>query len=140
MAEVEAEREMSRTEVAAYLHEFADKLGGERPAGGETSGEQPSNGEFIEAPGNETDTEESSSDDTDRGTEETTQGERGGNVTFTVGNESATVNPPDTVRFEMAVDSTSGMLESSARETVEFALHWDTEETDEDGDGALDIQ
>lgn len=137
MAEIETEREMSRAEVAAYLHEFADRLGGGGSAGGETSGERASGGEFVTAAEDERDDEASVSNEADA-PGKTPQGEYGGKVTFTVGNESATVNPPDTVHFEMAVDSTSGMLESGARETVEFALHWDAEATDENGE--LDIQ
>jgi hypothetical protein len=129
MAEIETEREMSRAEVAAYFHEFADKLGGGR-TGGETSQEETTDGEFIEASDDEADDRESTSDDTEE--------EHGGKVTLTVGNESATVNPPNTVEFGMAVDSTSGMLESSERETVEFALRWDTEATDDDS--GLSIQ
>lgn len=139
MAEVRAEREMSRAEVAAYLHEFAERLGGERRENDERNREQSSEGGFIAASEDEAASSGTSeSDDTDHTSGETTQGEHGGKVTLTVGNDSATVNPPDTVRFEMAVDSTSGMLESSARETVEFALHWDTDATEEDDE--LDIQ
>ena len=46
MADVETEREMSRAEVAAYLHRFADRFGGRGANGsnrthddGETSGD-----------------------------------------------------------------------------------------------------
>ena len=122
MAEVEAEREMTRTEVATYLHEFADKLAG---------GASESRGESTSDPPPEEGTE-----DADAGADDTSTDAR--RVTFTVGNESATINPPETVRFEMAVDSTGGMLESGASETVSFALNWDSEETDDDG--TLDIQ
>lgn len=137
MAEVEAEREMSRAEVAAYLHEFADKLGG--GMGDETNRGQSTEGESTTASENEADSAEAFVSNEADTPGKTPEGEHGGKVTFTVGNDSATINPPDTVRFEMAVDSTSGVLESSAHETVEFALHWDTEATDEE-DNELDIQ
>lgn len=127
MAEIETEQEMSRAEVAAYFHEFADKLSGERTQEEEsTTDETDSDEAFVS---NESDTHG-----------KTPQGEHGGKVTFTAGNESATVNPPDTVLFEIEVDSTSGMLESSANETIEFTLNWETEESEDDEDDELDIQ
>ena len=58
-------------------------------------------------------------------------------MTFTLGNDSATVTPPETIQFEVAVDSTAGMLESGSHETVAFTLQWDAEPTDDEGE--LDI-
>jgi len=149
MAELEAEQELHRAEVATYLHEFADKLAGEDVRGGgeasregesETSSsaavrdQRTDSAEMMRENGSE----ESSREETSHETAERTDNDVHEKVTFMVGNESATINPPDTVRFDMSVDSDSTMLESGARETVTFALHWDREAVDSDDE--LDIQ
>ncbi|WP_272942289.1 amphi-Trp domain-containing protein [Halogranum rubrum] len=55
-------------------------------------------------------------------------------VTFFVGNDSTTINPPETVTFEAAVDSDSAMLTSTSRRSVDFHLEWDTDVVDDEGD------
>ena len=131
MADVETEREMSRTEVAEYLHTFANRFGGadtnDRTHGASADTES-ANADSAEA---------FVGDSTDDETDGTTR-EHGGSVTFTVGGESTTVNPPETVQFRLAVDSTSGMLESGEHETVAFTLEWDSEPTEDDD--TLDIR
>ena len=49
---------------------------------------------------------------------------RYGKVTFLVGNDSATVNPPEEVTLGVEVGEDSSMMSSGA-ETVTFSLHWD---------------
>ena len=124
MADVETEREMSRTEVAEYLHTFANRFGG-ADTNDRTHGVNADSAEAFVG------------DSTDDETAGTTR-EHGGSVTFTVGGESTTVNPPETVQFRLAVDSTSGMLESGEHETVAFTLEWDSEPTEDDD--TLDIR
>lgn len=99
MADVSAEMERSRSEVAAYLREFADKL--------ESRGRA-----------------EIRDDD--------------GRVTVVAGNESATVNPPETVQFSIEIDTDPSLLEVGASQAVTFSLRWDAKEV-ESSDG-LDIQ
>ncbi|WP_049902749.1 amphi-Trp domain-containing protein [Halococcus agarilyticus] len=171
MAELETEQEMSRSDVATYLREFADKLdANEGHAGTESTDRSETSSADATRDSDETDAESRETDDATReiredetGSGERTDGERtnedrtsegsheidrhemdgqtsghGERVTFMVGNESATINPPRTVEFRMAVDSDSAMLDSGARETVEFALHWDTDNVTDDD--TLDIQ
>ena len=145
MADVETEREMSRAEVAAYLHRFADRFGGTGANGsnrthddGETS-DDPENADADSVDADRTDPDSAEAfveEGTDNADDETRA--RGGSVTFTVGGESATVNPPETVQFRLAVDSTSGMLESGDHETVTFTLDWDSEPPADDD--TLDIR
>ncbi|MFC5972488.1 amphi-Trp domain-containing protein [Halomarina salina] len=47
-----------------------------------------------------------------------------GKVTFLVGNDSATVNPPEEVTLNVEVGEDSSMMSSGA-EKVTFSLHWD---------------
>lgn len=109
MTEIEAEREMTRTEVADYLREFAAQL----------------------------DTSEAVS-------ESRSPHERDGDdhrVTFMVGSDSATIDPPETVTFEVEVESDSSLVGSGVEHEVEFELAWQTEATDESEDEAeLEIE
>lgn len=146
MADIKTEREMSRADVATYLHRFADKLGGSADDTARTTGDDATrtteenatrtNGDDTESSGSET---TAATDEVD-GTTQRDRTEPGGSserVTFTLGNDSATVTPPETIQFEVAVDSTAGMLESGSHETVAFTLQWDAEPTDDEGE--LDI-
>ena len=171
MAELETEQEMTRSDVATYLREFADKLdaneghtgtGRTNRAGADsddtTRKRSGPNAESRETGRTAHGTDEDGTEDGGRTSEERTEEGRTGEdahgsdrhdvdgrtsgygerVTFMVGNESATINPPHDVEFRMAVDSDSAMLDSGARETVEFALHWDTDDVPDDN--TLDIQ
>lgn len=104
MTEIEAEREMTRAEVAEYLREFADQL--------ESSGP-----EIPHAEG--TTNSESGTDAGD------------GKVTLVVGNDSATINPPETVAFEIEVESDSSLVGTGVEESVAFEVTWRAEETGE---------
>jgi hypothetical protein len=147
MADIKTEREMSRTDVATYLHRFADKLDGNADDAARTTEDDAARTTGDDAARTTGDDVESSSgSETTAATDEvdeTTrrdQAESAGSterVTFTLGNDSATVNPPETIQFEVAVDSTAGMLESGSHETVAFTLQWDAEPTDDEGE--LDI-
>lgn len=133
MAELEAERDMSRTEVAEYLHLFADKI--------DTTDRQPEREHDESRAGDET----AASGDTESHREwtehepETAAEERSsaGKMTFMVGNESTTINPPDTVTFEMRVDSESSLIGSETGRTASFALHWDDADVPEDDEMSI---
>lgn len=49
-----------------------------------------------------------------------------------VGNTSATINPPDTITFEIVVDSDTSLNGNEAEHEVEFELTWRGDETDVD--------
>ncbi|WP_224333191.1 hypothetical protein [Haloprofundus halobius] len=53
-------------------------------------------------------------------------------VTFLVGNDSATINPPETVAFDVAVDSDSSLMETGTRERVDFSIAWNADDVPED--------
>lgn len=108
MTEIEAEHEMSRTEVADYLREFASQL--DRTQSGYDS-----------------DPHQREDDD--------------GRVTFMVGSDSATIDPPERVTFEVEVDSDSSLIGGGEEYEVEFELSWEVESSDEAGSaGGLEIQ
>jgi hypothetical protein len=58
-------------------------------------------------------------------------------MTFMVGNESTTINPPATVTFEMSVESGSSLLGSDTGKTARFALHWDETEVFENDESSI---
>ncbi|WP_266079946.1 amphi-Trp domain-containing protein [Haladaptatus caseinilyticus] len=121
MAELEAEFEKSRSDVASYLREFADKLDSNGTLRSGTSG-RTRRSEETTPPTDTTD------DDSSQSTETSDQEK----VTILVGNDSATVNPPETLSFGVAVDSDSSLMDSGAEESVSFTLRWASEEVQED--------
>ena len=156
MTEVETEQEMTRTDVATYLREFADKLDGRATEHPESNRQEGTGRRSTDAARDDagadpvtresdtdaTGTREKRTEGSDDGGRDETEGRTASKpderITFMVGNESATINPPETVRFQMAVESDSTILESGTREIVEFSLHWDSENVADDG--TLDIQ
>jgi hypothetical protein len=164
MADTEAEREMSRTEVADYLRTLADELDtttttrpehqnetsdapeGDHQQRDETrsASDSASEGEPSDESGvldslADDDHENEAGDDqrnhSDRDRDRDRSGESGQSprkVTFMVGNDSTTIKPPETVAFEMAVDSESSIFGAETGRTARFALHWDEENISED--------
>lgn len=102
MTEIAAHREMTRTEVAEYLREFATQLDPSGAASRPTA---------------------DAGDTAD------------GRVTFVVGDDSATINPPEMVGFGVAVESDSGIVGSTVEREVGFELTWEAEATEDDQDG-----
>jgi hypothetical protein len=162
MADTEAEREMSRTEVADYLRTLADELDTTTPTQTEHQNEtsdvpegdhqqrdetrsasaSASEGEPSDESGvldsladgdheNEAGGDQRNHSDRDRDrSDDSEQSPR--KVTFMVGNDSTTINPPETVAFEMAVGSESSVFGSETGRIARFALHWDEENISED--------
>lgn len=157
MVDIETSQEMTRAEVAAYLRQFADKLDargtqhtqqthqaqqtqhteGGRPVeetrqGQTTARDTPSSTETGQ-------TTQTSADTTQTSTESTSEESgaahhaRYDKLTFFVGNDSTTINPPETMRFDIAVDDDSAMLTSGNRRSVDFHLEWDTDVVEDDG-------
>ncbi|WP_049972291.1 amphi-Trp domain-containing protein [Haladaptatus cibarius] len=121
MAELEAEFEKSRSEIASYLREFATKLDANEASLTESGGRTHHSTETA-----------SPTDSVDGGTEQPSETRSSEKVTILVGNDSATVNPPETLSFSVAVDSDSSLMESGAEESVSFTLRWASEEVGED--------
>lgn len=143
MAEINAEREMSRAEVAEYLHMFADKLAPSEKSRQTDAHNSPESQDTDEP----TETGEEATGEREvtsrqewgkRDSETTDESLSGEKMTFMVGNESTTINPPTTVTFEMSVKSGSSLLGSGTGKTASFALHWD--ETDVSENDELSVQ
>jgi len=136
MSGLNAERTVTRTEAAEYLREFADKL---------ASGSADAHGEHRQASDDVTDDPSTGTNTT---TDTATQGateernrdaetgrtpdQAGGTahgyekVTFLVGNDSATINPPEEIALDVEVGEDSSMMSTGA-ETVTFSLRWEKE-------------
>ncbi|WP_423747411.1 amphi-Trp domain-containing protein (plasmid) [Haladaptatus sp. SPP-AMP-3] len=127
MAELEAEFEKSRSEIAAYLREFANKL--------DSDGTGRSGGTGHSETGirpNESRETSSTTDSVESSPSESLESTNTQKVTLLVGNESATMNPPETVSFSVAVDSDSSLMESGSEESVSFVLRWASDEVESD--------
>lgn len=141
MPDVSAETEKTRAEVAEYLREFADKLSpqGDRPAGDRqdrstTTDDRPRH----DQPGNAHPVDESSAAGS-AGTDGSRTADRSssGKVTVIAGNESATINPPESLLFGVEVDAEDSLLGGpTGQRGVTFSLTWSSEdvETDEEFD------
>ncbi len=118
MAEIEATHEKTRSEIAEYLREFADELDTGVSGATGTADRSPDIG---------------ADDDPERVTD-TTRREK---LTVLAGNQSATINPPETLAFDVAVDTDSGLLDDGEHTTT-FTLRWDEEHVEADDE--LDVQ
>lgn len=115
MADVSAETEKTRAEVAEYLREFADELSpqGDRPV--------------------DTDRQEGSQTGSDRSATESSRTADDRKVTVIVGNESATISPPKTLSFGVEVDAEDSLLGGPTGERgVVFSLSWASEDVETD--------
>jgi hypothetical protein len=121
MADVSAESEKTRAEVAEYLREFADELSprGEGPVDGDRQA------------GSRTDDDRQARTGDDRSEVGESRADDGRRVTVIVGNESATLTPPETMAFGVDVDSEDSLLGSPTGERgVTFSLSWSSEDVE----------
>ena len=128
MTELKAERELARADVAAYLREFADELDGESSEHDRIGDHHSS--EYDRTADHHDDEHDRTADHHD---DEGSIPEDG-RVTFLVGNDSATINPPETVRFEVEVDSDSSLMGDEKAESVEFEISWSADAVEETDD------
>lgn len=116
MAELESRGEMTRSEVAAFLREFATEL----------------DGSVLDR-----DRERLEGEHREEFDEEPIEAKR---MTLIVGGSSATVTVPDTIEFDVEVESRSPMLGSGVHQEIEFELSWEIENPDELGDDRIEIE
>lgn len=142
MSDIDIETEQTRAEIAAYFRNFADELdrdgaGGRdvtnEVRGTETRGNHQSTGTTTDTGPGDTNTDSSPTGDSRstgaRSTDDETRGVGGDDsVTIIIGNESATINPPDTMRFQIEVESDSSMLSPGEDRMARFTLTWAGEE------------
>ncbi|WP_336343759.1 amphi-Trp domain-containing protein [Halalkalicoccus ordinarius] len=117
MGDVSSSQERTRAEIAEYLREFADEL---------DSGDARSS-KGIDEPGRSGDSAPAERTDD------------GGKVTIVAGNESATINPPETLTFDVEVATDSSLLEGGGTErSATFSLRWNEDHVEEDDE--LDVR
>lgn len=160
MVELESEGELTRSEVALFLREFANELDDD------AHDRDRERGEFVGDAGGPDDTvderqeehrEEFIDDvderDRDRERDDPVEGERERREEFTeeesldhkritliVGGDSATVTVPNTVEFDVEVESRSPMFSSGVNQGIEFELSWDIENPDEIGEDWIEVE
>ncbi|WP_293032336.1 hypothetical protein [Natronococcus sp.] len=136
MAPLETTQERTRSEIAAYLRQFADELDPETRSdaadrGGNTAetvgtGSAETTGAGV---GTETGGEDRRADGTETGDRAEGVGDK---VTVITGNESATINPPQTCAFDVAVDTDSDLLDTGAERSTTFTIRWDADHVEAD--------
>ncbi|GAA0242295.1 hypothetical protein ACFFQF_20030 [Haladaptatus pallidirubidus] len=124
MPELDVEFEKNRAEVAAYLRDIANKLETTDSDSAEVNRERT---ESSHSPSSEPNTETTTSTST-------ATNERNQKVTIIAGNDSATVNPPETLNFGIIVDSDSSLMESGVEESITLSMKWASEEVKADQD------
>lgn len=160
MVELESEGELTRSEVALFLREFANELDDDAH---DTDRER---GEFVGDADGPDDTfderqeehREEFIDDVDererdRGQDDSFEGERERReefagegsldhkrITLIVGGDSATVTVPNTVEFDVEVESRSPMFSFGVNQGIEFELSWDIENPDEIGEDWIEVE
>lgn len=127
---------MSRAEVAAFLREFVDELeqgsaevataGGPEDRRPDASGTR-DDAAVTERRRGDADRSDAALEDPER-----TVDSDASQITFVVGGDSATVTIPETVDFDVEVESRSPLLTSSTSQEVEFQLSWEVEEHQDD--------
>lgn len=136
MSEISAEREKTRSEVAEYLREFADKLDsgtGSATEQGQTTrskGETARSGTNVGA--DDPNLDRDRGDHADGGSHGAGTDQGSGKLTLVVGNDSATINPPETVGFTVEVNSDSSLMDSGKTQHASFDLTWDADAVEED--------
>lgn len=148
MVEIESSGQTSRAEVAAFLRQFVEELEGKSQRRTADTGQSDPSGAGradrtgaaddpdrsrieVEQSGNR----DSDDDRTDRPTDADRQGDadrepnRGDDreITFVVGGDSATVTIPESIEFDVEVQSRSPMLKSTVSQVVDFKLSWKTD-------------
>jgi amphi-Trp domain-containing protein len=122
MTEIESKQEMTRSEVAEYLRAFAAEL---------------DTATADRHPGPDRD---ASTADRRSGPDRHDES-RDGRVTFMIGNDSATINPPERLTFEVEVESDDPLVGSERDHSVAFELAWQTEAVrDDESDPEIEIR
>lgn len=131
MASLETTQERTRSEIAAYLREFADELDPETrtedATRGTAAGTSGTDATDTSRTNRRTDDADAAGDrDPDRAASV------GDKVTVIAGNESATINPPRTCAFDVAIDTDSDLLNAGAERSTTFTIRWDAEHVEND--------
>lgn len=138
MVELESAGEMTRSEVAAFLREFASELDDrQREEAGDDTARVTGDREGVTT-GRQT---EGTSDDTrtQEGVPIESARERK-RITLIVGGNSATVTVPHTMNFDVEVESRSPMFASGVKQGIDFELAWEIEDPDQLDDDGIEVE
>lgn len=153
MTDIEATRQLTRGEAADYLREFADQLD-DRDSDPLSAGLYDTDSTSETSTDPATDASASTTDSSSTGgtmdpssadaTTDTASGDRetqeslddpttaaDGRVTFLVGNDSATINPPKEVGFAVEVGNDDSLVTNETEQHVTFDLTWHAEDVDD---------
>lgn len=112
---------------------------------GQSSGER-SNRTTADSPEGSTDRPDTATAETDTATDESASEPNGDGVpdtkrlTFVSGGKSATVMLPQTVDFDVAVQSKSPMLQSGVSQEIDFEISWELEDPDDQYGDQIEIE
>ena len=138
MVELESAGEMTRSEVAAFLREFASELDDrQREEADDDTARVTGDREGVTT---ERQTEGTSDDTpTQEGVPIESARERK-RITLIVGGDSATVTVPHTMNFDVEVESRSPMFASGVKQGIDFELAWEIEDPDQLDDDWIEVE
>ncbi|PSP57616.1 hypothetical protein BRC73_08150 [Halobacteriales archaeon QH_7_66_37] len=138
MVELESAGEMTRSEVAAFLREFASELDDrQREEADDDTARVTGDREGVTT---ERQTEGTSDDTpTQEGVPIESARERK-RITLIVGGDSATVTVPHTMNFDVEVESRSPMFGSGVKQGIDFELAWEIEDPDQLDDDWIEVE
>ena len=146
MVELESAGEMTRSEVAAFLREFADELN-DRP----TREEYDDDTARVTGDREGVTTERQAEDDSvrDDRTRDDTRTREGTpvesarerkRITLIVGGNSATVTVPHAMEFDVEVESRSPMFGSGVKQGIDFELAWEINDPDQLDENWIEVE
>ncbi|PSP59696.1 hypothetical protein BRC73_06155 [Halobacteriales archaeon QH_7_66_37] len=139
MVELESAGEMTRSEVAAFLREFADELN-DRPTREEYDDDTARATGDREGVTAERQTEGTSNDTRTQESAPIESARERKRITLIVGGNSATVTVPHTMNFDVEVESRSPMFSSGVKQGIDFELAWEIEDPDQLDDDGIEVE
>jgi hypothetical protein len=138
MVELESAGEMTRSEVAAFLREFAGELDDrQREEAGDDTARVTGDREGVTT---ERQTEGTSDDTRTQESAPIESARERKRITLIVGGDSATVTVPHTMNFDVEVESRSPMFGSGVKQGIDFELAWEIEDPDQLDDDWIEVE
>jgi len=138
MVELESAGEMTRSEVAAFLREFASELDDrQREEADDDTARVTGDREGVTT---ERQTEGTSDDTRTQESAPIESARERKRITLIVGGDSATVTVPHAMEFDVEVESRSPMFASGVKQGVDFELAWEIEDPDQLDDDWIEVE
>ena len=138
MVELESAGEMTRSEVAAFLREFASELDDrQREEADDDTARVTGDREGVTM---ERQTEGTSDDTRTQESAPIESARERKRITLIVGGNSATVTVPHTMNFDVEVESRSPMFGSGVKQGIDFELAWEIEDPDQLDDDWIEVE